>query len=115
VTCPDATSIDDNVIANTRVAYSVRPSRLIATPPARVSPGFVGSAIVRARVSVPSMYENSWTLFSPPPLEYNLEPSALHARPRNAFSTGTVFFTVQFARSTMLNDGFAMPLLVMIA
>jgi hypothetical protein len=57
----------DSVIANTRVTYSVLPSRLMASPPANVWPVWPGSANVRAFVRTPSAYENSCTLFWPPP------------------------------------------------
>jgi hypothetical protein len=69
VTAPLATSIVDTVIANTRVAYSVFPSRLIARPPANDSPDAAGSTNVRARVMTPSANVYSWTLFCAAPAE----------------------------------------------
>ena len=60
----------ESVIAKTRVAYNVRPSRLTERPPANVSPFCAGNANVRARVSVPSdANENSCTLFCAAPAE----------------------------------------------
>src|SRR5579871_1752634 len=68
VTWPDGRSIADNDVAKRRVTNSVRPSRLIVSPPANVSPVAAGSANVRPRVSVPSLANaSSWTLFCAAP------------------------------------------------
>src|SRR4051812_40445282 len=108
-------SIEDNVIPNTRVANSVRPSLVIDNPPVNVSPAIAGSAKVRARVMVPSAKANSWTLFWAAPAEYNFVPSGFHTRPYHALSSGVVLFTVQLAMSTTVNDGRLIPLLVITA
>jgi hypothetical protein len=87
VTWPLVRSMADSVIAKTRVTYSVRPSLLIATPPAKVSPVWAGRFSVRAFVKVPSAYTNSCTLFWPPPPTYSLVPSGLNANPNQALSS----------------------------
>ena len=87
VTCPVVRSMADSVIANTRVTKSVRPSLLMATPPAKVSPVCPGSASVRAFVRTPSAYANSCTLFWPPPPTYTFVPSGLKTRPYQALSS----------------------------
>ena len=54
-TWPLAKSIvDESVIAKTRVTYSVLPSGLMASPPAKVSPVDRQGENVRARVRTPS-------------------------------------------------------------
>src|SRR5450759_3537095 len=59
VTAPEARSMADRVCAKTRVAKSVRPLGLTATPPANVSPLWAGNAKLRARVATPEANVNS--------------------------------------------------------
>ena len=54
VVWPVATSIDDRLCANTRVANTVFPSGLTVRPPTKLSPLTAGSANVRERVITPS-------------------------------------------------------------
>src|SRR5579864_584938 len=102
----------DSESAKTRVTNKVRPFGLTAKPPANVSPVCAGSANVRAFVSTPSAYANSWTLFRDAPPTYRLLPSGLHASPYHAASSIVVLFTVQVVRSTIDSDGLARPLLL---